>query len=297
MTTDAARGFASLAVHAGQEADAATGAVIPPVHFSTTYAQDGIGGLRQGYEYGRSGNPTRTALQEQLAAIEGGSHAFSFASGLAAEGLRPVVAIYSTFLQRAFDQVVHDAAIQHLPVIFCLDRGGLVGADEGDIAGRPLPNIEDPEQLIARPADRPAPAGLAPIPPAWQPRRGWAGTYDAAWQARRAPYLPLDFDPRFFNVAPPGLVAPGYLAGGEEVEVTGCTAGAALCFRLPRPAIGLEWDFDGCAIAAAPRLDTVLIEPDQGRLQMVWRAELAVDKRLTRLRQVAVRWEPEGEQP
>jgi len=56
-------------------------------------------------------------------------HAVTFASGLAAEGLRPVVAIYSTFLQRAFDQVVHDAAIQHLPVIFCLDRGGLVGAD------------------------------------------------------------------------------------------------------------------------------------------------------------------------
>lgn len=85
MTTDAARGFASLAVHAGQDFDPTTGAVIPPVHFSTTYAQDGIGGLRQGYEYGRSGNPTRTALQTQLAALEGGAHAFSFASGLAAE--------------------------------------------------------------------------------------------------------------------------------------------------------------------------------------------------------------------
>ena len=84
MTT-AARAFASLAVHAGQEFDPTTGAVIPPVHFSTTYAQDGIGGLRQGYEYGRSANPTRTALQTQLAAIEGGAHAFSFASGLAAE--------------------------------------------------------------------------------------------------------------------------------------------------------------------------------------------------------------------
>jgi len=83
--SDAARGFASLAVHAGQEFDPTTGAVIPPVHFSTTYAQDGIGGLRQGYEYGRSGNPTRTALQTQLAAIEGGAHALSFASGLAAE--------------------------------------------------------------------------------------------------------------------------------------------------------------------------------------------------------------------
>jgi cystathionine gamma-synthase len=83
--SDAARGFASLAVHAGQEFDPTTGAVIPPVHFSTTYAQDGIGGLRQGYEYGRSGNPTRTALQTQLAALEGGAHAFSFASGLSAE--------------------------------------------------------------------------------------------------------------------------------------------------------------------------------------------------------------------
>ena len=78
-------GFETRAVHAGQAFDAATGAVIPPVHFSTTYAQDGIGGLREGYEYGRSGNPTRTALETQLAAIEGGAHALSFASGLAAE--------------------------------------------------------------------------------------------------------------------------------------------------------------------------------------------------------------------
>jgi cystathionine gamma-synthase len=85
MTIENAQGFDSLAVHAGQEFDPTTGAVIPPVHFSTTYAQDGIGGLRQGYEYGRSGNPTRTALQTQLAAIEGGRHALSFASGLAAE--------------------------------------------------------------------------------------------------------------------------------------------------------------------------------------------------------------------
>jgi len=84
-THDSARGLASLAVHAGQEFDPTTGAVIPPVHFSTTFAQDGIGGLRGGYEYGRSGNPTRTALQTQLAALEGGAHGFSFASGLAAE--------------------------------------------------------------------------------------------------------------------------------------------------------------------------------------------------------------------
>lgn len=83
--TSAERGFETRAVHAGQAFDPTTGAVIPPVHFSTTYAQDGIGGLRGGYEYGRSANPTRTALQEQLAALEGGRHGLSFASGLAAE--------------------------------------------------------------------------------------------------------------------------------------------------------------------------------------------------------------------
>ncbi len=56
-------------------------------------------------------------------------HAVTFAGGLAAEGIRPVVAIYSTFLQRAYDNVIHDIAVQHLPVMFCMDRAGLVGED------------------------------------------------------------------------------------------------------------------------------------------------------------------------
>ena len=78
-------GFNTRAIHAGQEADPATGAVIPPVHLTTTYKQDGVGGLRGGYEYSRSGNPTRTALHEALAALEKGTTALAFASGLAAE--------------------------------------------------------------------------------------------------------------------------------------------------------------------------------------------------------------------
>jgi 1-deoxy-D-xylulose-5-phosphate synthase len=56
-------------------------------------------------------------------------HAVTFAAGLACEGMRPVLAIYSTFLQRGYDQLVHDVALQNLPVVFALDRGGLVGAD------------------------------------------------------------------------------------------------------------------------------------------------------------------------
>lgn len=79
------RAFATRAIHAGQAPDPTTGAIIPPIYQSSTHVQDGIGALRDGYEYNRAGNPTRTSLQTQLAALEGGVAALSFASGLAAE--------------------------------------------------------------------------------------------------------------------------------------------------------------------------------------------------------------------
>ncbi len=82
-------------------------------------------------------------------------HAVTFAAGLACEGLKPVVAIYSTFLQRAYDQLIHDVALQNLPVVFALDRSGLVGADGATHAGaydiaflRCIPNVS-----LACPAD------------------------------------------------------------------------------------------------------------------------------------------------
>ena len=78
-------GFSTRAIHAGQNFDPATGAVVPPLYLTSTFVQDGIGGFRGGYEYARGGNPTRDSLQELLAALEGGRAAFSFASGLAAE--------------------------------------------------------------------------------------------------------------------------------------------------------------------------------------------------------------------
>jgi cystathionine gamma-synthase len=87
-------GFDTLAIHAGQEPDPSTGSVVVPIHQTSTYKQDGVGGLRGGYEYSRSANPTRTALEQCLAALEGGAHGLAFASGLAAEDtlLRTVLA-------------------------------------------------------------------------------------------------------------------------------------------------------------------------------------------------------------
>jgi cystathionine gamma-synthase len=77
--------FETRAIHAGQEPDPTTGAVVPPIYQTSTYKQDGVGGLRGGYEYSRSANPTRTALEECLASLEGGHRGLAFASGLAAE--------------------------------------------------------------------------------------------------------------------------------------------------------------------------------------------------------------------
>jgi cystathionine gamma-synthase len=85
VNTEHHYGFETLAIHAGNEPDPTTGSVVPPIYATSTYKQDGVGGLRNGYEYSRSANPTRTALEECLAAIEAGTRGFAFASGLAAE--------------------------------------------------------------------------------------------------------------------------------------------------------------------------------------------------------------------
>jgi cystathionine gamma-synthase len=77
--------FETLAIHAGQEPEPVTGAVVPPIFATTTYLQDAVGAPRQGYEYSRTGNPTRKALEQCLAALEAGRRGLAFASGLAAE--------------------------------------------------------------------------------------------------------------------------------------------------------------------------------------------------------------------
>jgi cystathionine gamma-synthase len=120
-------GFATRAIHAGQDPDPSTGSVIVPIHATSTFAQDGVGGSRQGYEYARTGNPTRTALETCLAALEGGRHGRAFASGMAATDalLRatcrpgdhvviPDDAYGGTF--RLIDKVFRHWGVEHTPV-------------------------------------------------------------------------------------------------------------------------------------------------------------------------------------
>ena len=120
-------GFATRAIHAGYRPDPATGAVNAPIYASSTFAQDGVGGLRNGYEYARTGNPTRTALESSLAAVEDGAFARAFSSGMAASdcALRAVLrpgdhivipddAYGGTF--RLIDKVFREWGVAHTPV-------------------------------------------------------------------------------------------------------------------------------------------------------------------------------------
>ncbi|NUT46853.1 MAG: cystathionine gamma-synthase [Saccharothrix sp.] len=126
MTDTGHYGFATRAIHAGQDPDPTTGSVIVPIHATSTYAQDGVGGLRGGFEYSRTGNPTRAALEECLAALESGRHARAFASGMGATdtALRamcrpgdhvviPNDAYGGTF--RLIDKVLSHWGVEHTP--------------------------------------------------------------------------------------------------------------------------------------------------------------------------------------
>lgn len=153
----------------------------------------------------------------------------------------------------------------------------------------PLPNLEDPRQLISAPRDRPAPAGFGFIAPGWMPRRGYAGTYDAAWQRERCPFLPEDFDPRFFQSAHPDLVHPGHLVGGERVRVVHALPGGEVGFPVPRRRFEVSVDMRGEVTPHATVLDTLLIETDEGRVVCTWKATFPCPRRFLHIDWLRIR--------
>jgi cystathionine gamma-synthase len=161
-------GFATRAIHAGQDPDPHSGSVIVPIHATSTFVQDGVGGLRNGYDYSRGGNPTRTALESCLAAVEGGRFGRAFASGMAATDVLlralcrpgdhlviPDDAYGGTF--RLIDKVLRDWGIEYTAV------------SQSDLAGvraamRPTTRVlwcETPSNPLLAIADIAALAGIA----------------------------------------------------------------------------------------------------------------------------------------
>lgn len=157
------------------------------------------------------------------------------------------------------------------------------------VDGAPLPNIEDPGHPIGSILDAPPPAGFGFISPNWQPRARLAGTYDVVWSSSRCPLLPLDFDRRHFNAASPGLVAPSYLRGDEEVQAVGLSPEPTLDFRLPgvpAPTVRVVLRH-GPDLTPSMALDTVIVDLDARRLVLLWRASVSLHDGPHALRAVA----------
>lgn len=159
-----------------------------------------------------------------------------------------------------------------------------------NLAGVALPNIEYPNESVGVWRDRPRPAGFGPISSHWQPRVGFAGTYDDDWMRTRQPLLPADFDDRYFQYAPQDQQAPTFLRGGEPVALYRLTPAGDLRFVLPELLLGFDTHFvDGSrAIHRDSRLHAVILEPDFPRLSLVWHTMLPCHFKVQKLQRTIV---------
>lgn len=159
---------------------------------------------------------------------------------------------------------------------------------DAEIAGLPLPNLEDPAGLVQQVGDKAVPACFGFVAPNWQPRRGFAGTYDAAWQQNRSPYLPEDFDGRFVNAAHPDLIFDNYLQGGEPIQLLHLCSEPRIGFALPMCRLDAEVQVAGSPERPPLNLETLLIEPDDARFSMTWRGQVQCDKKALKVEQVTI---------
>jgi hypothetical protein len=191
--------------------------------------------------------------------------------------------------ERAFGGSVYD------------DDGQLVATEPRNPVGRglwrdiaaahdqPVANIEDPRNRIVGVQDRPAPLGFAPVARWWQPRAGYAGTYDAAWQRTRAPLWPEDLDDRFLCSAPAPLQAAPHLRGGEPAYLAGLHPEGPVQFFLPAPRMVVRFRFNGRDVRRAMTLDGVIIEPDSGHVTLIHRAAAPVVPSMSAHRETVIR--------
>ena len=145
------------------------------------------------------------------------------------------------------------------------------------IAHGELPSIDDPRAPYAAPGDRPEPINTGFVAPAWQPRLGFAGTYDDAWSTQRAPLLPVNFDPRFHRVAAGPLALQAPLPPGAPVQLSGFTAFGRESFALPAGSPRGILRLQGRDVPAPMTLATLAIMPADGLVVMTWKATVRAE--------------------
>ena len=138
----------------------------------------------------------------------------------------------------------------------------------GDLVA--LPMLEAADRDLLDDPDRAHPVGFGPIARNWEPRVALAGTYDAAWESKRAPLLPKDFDPLFYSTAPADQQVAGFLKGGEKVLLEGFFADGPVGFRLPQVVLLAQSLIRHRPVETRFNLVRVEFDLDARQLQMVW---------------------------
>jgi hypothetical protein len=170
-----------------------------------------------------------------------------------------------------------------------IGTGYVTSNADGFLEDLPLPNLEDPKALIVRAGDKPAPAGFGPLAPHWLPRRAYAGTYDQQWKDTRFPFLPADFDERFFHAAAPGLASPARLTGGEPVRYVNLSPSRDVSFQLPKRRFQVGARIKNQPGEYAAHLETVVIEPDAERVMLTWKAAIPCRRDFLHVERIAIK--------
>ncbi len=157
-----------------------------------------------------------------------------------------------------------------------------------DIDRKPLPNTEPLGSQVRWPNSSHRPMALGPVARAWQPRPKFAGTYDKNWLDNVFPFLPADFDERYYQSAPADQQID-HLRGGEEVEMLNLTPQGKTLFRVPKIEMPVTFYLkNGEEKEVVAVNDTIIIEPDLNRFILLWRTHLPLKKNMFEVEQVVV---------
>lgn len=158
--------------------------------------------------------------------------------------------------------------------------GFTMAKGRNQLKGMKAPNIVPYRQGVLDLLAEDKPDGFGYIPANWLPRSSYCGTFDQAWQKERMPYMPADFNPKFYNAAHPDLITRQYLKGNEPVRIENATPDGLLAFRLPDIPMTITFNIGGRRSTVAPNIDTLILEPDEQRFMLIYRAGLTCDKKM-----------------
>lgn len=153
--------------------------------------------------------------------------------------------------------------------------------------GRPLPNVERPGSEMRAWNDRPEPIGFGVVGRGWRSRIPFAGTYDERWMRERMPFLPLDFDRRYFQCAPPDQQGLS-LAPGERYQCRNMSTTGRFIVTLPQHIATVRFFFHDRTERRVAEPDTLILEPSRSRIIMVARAASTLPRKVNRLREVQI---------